>query len=439
VREVVGFYDSVRKEDCTFQQAGDQRLRCLPAFVQGFSSGLYADAACQSPVASLQQQPQGACAAPVAYAAGFESADCGRSRLASLRRALPTSARFTLGPSGCTAVTSPTAPGASQTVALGDVIAWTEFVDAEESTVPAGSVEERVLLASDGARQHLGWKSSALGEACSFQVLASGETRCVPSNAQGGQVLYADTACTSAASVIDNRSGYGACAAQSRPDLWLEPAPGTGSCGGVRALLSVADVARPVDSGTVFYQSSGVGAEASCTSNAYAASYSQLRAVNADLTSSLPPALRIGSGSERLVPALITKAGTQELVPGWHDTARDVDCAFALASDGKLRCLPTAPLATLFFTDDACTSSGRLAVLTSAACASEARDLARVVSATCPPVTRVVSLSASTRDQVGGSSETSPGRCAKFTGVNRAFDAKELDPSLFVEGAASVE
>jgi len=39
----------------------------------------------------------------------------------------------------------------------------------------------------------------------------------------------------------------------------------------------------------------------------------------------------------------------------WHDTVRDVDCAFTMAADGTWRCLPGGAEAGRFFADAACT------------------------------------------------------------------------------------
>ena len=46
---------------------------------------------------------------------------------------------------------------------------------------------------------------------------------------------------------------------------------------------------------------------------------------------------------------------------GWHDTARDVDCSFALTSDGAWRCLPRGAETGRFFGDAACTQPLALA------------------------------------------------------------------------------
>lgn len=59
---------------------------------------------------------------------------------------------------------------------------------------------------------------------------------------------------------------------------------------------------------------------------------------------------------------------------GWHDALMDLDCDFALATDGRMRCLPVAQLATPgFFSDAQCLS--RAIVLP-----CPPRDIVRLIS-----------------------------------------------------------
>jgi len=47
-RQFVGWYDSQRKEECSFLSAGDGETRCLPA--GAYPIGVYSDANCTTPI-----------------------------------------------------------------------------------------------------------------------------------------------------------------------------------------------------------------------------------------------------------------------------------------------------------------------------------------------------------------------------------------------------
>lgn len=73
-RAFLGFYDSTRKEDCSFQLAEDGKTRCFPAgltLVKG--NGYYEDSACTKQLAYLTTAP---CGVKPAYAAMWDYAAC---------------------------------------------------------------------------------------------------------------------------------------------------------------------------------------------------------------------------------------------------------------------------------------------------------------------------------------------------------------------------
>jgi hypothetical protein len=164
---------------------------------------------------------------------------------------------------------------------------------------------------------------------------------------------------------------------------------------------------------------------------------SSRRAVEADITTSLPAVEHINAGDGRLVPALVSLPGDAALSLGWHDTERDTDCTFARASDNKLRCLPTGAQATLFHTDDACKSPGVVAVLNKVPCTGPPR-FARVATSACAPTSRLFELGTQKRDLPIASVETAPGHCPTQA-VTNALDATEVDPAGFVEGVLVTE
>lgn len=442
-RQLVGFYDSQRKEVCTFQRAEGERMRCLPATTTYSPAGVFSDAACQIPLGSPQGSPQGLpqgspCGGAAKYAVGVRyDGGCGATST-ELRRVLDVpSARYAAGPSGCTPL--PASPSLSSLVALGEIVPWTDFVEAVETPARGGALDETILVASDGARQHASFRIGTLDAECTFQIMSDGQARCVPAG-RVGPVLYADSECTKASFVHAYESGP--CAAGATK-FWLEQAPATATCPGIRAVYSLHDSSTTDDSSSVYSETSsgsGTTTTTTCSENGSGGYYSQSRrAIDVNLTASLPTVNRIGRGSGRLVPALVARAGSQELALGWHDNERHVDCSFAVASDGKLRCLPTAPPATLFFTDTACKSPTRVAILGQATCTGPAPPFALLASTTCPATTRVYALAPGARTITAASTEIGPGRCASVPSVSNAFDASEADPAGFVEGVPITE
>jgi len=440
-RELVGFHDAERNEDCTFQPAEGGRMRCLPETIPSLQNGGYSDAACQLPLVTLP-----ACGgADVKYAITYRASDngCGGQTPAEIRTLGPASAtRYALAPTGC-ALQPASAPAATPIAALGEVVPWTAFVAAEEMVTPGDLVSEKVLVASDGARQHVGFHIDTLDADCTFQLMPDGYTRCVP-EAAGGQVYYADAACTQATFVNDYQNGQ--CSTPLRK-LWIEPA--VGMCAGARAVYSLressgGDVA-PYDTiytPSVSFSGSGNGpATLMCSSQGSGGGYpsASRRPIEADITGSLPTTVRVIGGEGRLVPALVPSAATATspspsvLAPGWHDKERDADCTFTLATDGKLRCLPTGASATVFFTDTTCSSPSLVAVTGEVSCAGTAR-FARVATSTCPVTTRVFALGTERRNLTSASTQSGPGRCPTVAGVTNALDATEVDPAGFVEG-----
>jgi hypothetical protein len=440
-RAVVAFHDMERDEDCTFQPAESGRTRCFPAVLQAYQSGTFSDAACQIPVGIAAAT----CSSDVKYAMTVDTPNCGSGTPKELRKVLATGPSYGLTPSGCAQVTPP--KGATATVPLGEVVPWTAFVEATETVVAGSPVSEKVLVAADGSRQHLAYRDDKLNVDCTFRLMADGITRCVAS-ASEGPVMYGDEACTKALVVNDySQPGYpGGCttAGQTAANLWLEPSPR--QCGGLSNVYSLRQYEGTSDGASLFAipndgesQSGGLVDTSTCRSSGTLRSNgSYVRAIAQNLTLSLPTTARVSPGGDRLRPALVLPPTLETLVPGWHDTMNDVDCVFTLATDGKTRCLPVAAQAAILFTDDACKSPSRVAVLTEPSCIGVPR-FARVVSTTCPPTTRIFALGTATRDLSGVSLATTSGQCALVAQAKGALDATEVDPAQFVEGVTAIE
>src|SRR4051812_83341 len=64
-------------------------------------------------------------------------------------------------------------------------------------------------------------------------------------------------------------------------------------------------------------------------------------------------AQEIGWKSGSRLRARLATAGSARLFVGWHDTALAIDCNYAVASDGTMRCLPEYNVSS-FYDDSEC-------------------------------------------------------------------------------------
>jgi len=436
-RELLGFFDTARNEDCAFQRTADGRLRCLPRFLQGFTGSTFADATCKVPLAAVTTS----CTAGFGYVATISAGGCSSTAgVATIRPVVRFPSESYVSAGGVCQARSPSNGATATAVEVGEPIPLDQFVAAEEVATTTDGLTERVAVATDGARLTLGHRVAALDVDCTFEVMADGVTRCVP-EAVDTQLLYTDSSCSRAGFTFP--IGTRTCG----PDGSLVREKTRSGCGATRAIHSVASgVDAPVPEGDL-YQSSTSASGAWCTTSSRSASGSPLRALT-DITASLPQVARVGAGSGRLVPALVPRGAGEDLVPGFHDTERDVDCAFAKAKDGKIRCLPTGPRGAVFFTDASCTSPARVGAAAGAvSCADGASRFVRVDRTDCnagpaplDAVTiRVFELGGVPRNLSGGSWESAPGRCSRMQTINGVVDATEIDPSGFVEGTIVTE
>jgi hypothetical protein len=433
VREHAGFFDTRRAEECTFQAAEGEHVRCLPP-TQSYVAGtaFFADPACKTPIAAFG--PQGCGTAKYAIATAYDPTTCAQAPL-ELRRVLGPATVFQNAGTGCAPVQTPL-------VTVGDVVPWTEFVEGVPTSTPGATdaLGESLLVGDDGARQHVGFRSTKLDENCVFQVMADGVARCVPEGRRG-PVYFSDAACVTPTAVLVNG---GASCGRPTPEHFLLPDPSAlgASCDALRGVHELVEYAASASSELYLYNpTTSTTTDATCSSvSSLGGAYGQeRRGLGADLTPSLPVATRVSGRSGRLVPALVSKDDTRTLEPGWHDNERDTDCTFMVASDGRTRCLPTGGQARLFFGDNACKAPSRVAAPTKPSCGAPGSAFALVTSGTCPSTTRVFALGTERRDLPSASTETAPGRCVRVTSLSGGLDATEIDPTQFVEGTLVTE
>jgi hypothetical protein len=484
---LIGFRDTERNEDCTFQPAETGKIRCLPEsfpVLTGPNFLTFSDAACQNGVL-LGNLPT--CTdVNVKYAIRtiqtFTPGCSGNTLNVAEIRKRDASVPPTIfsntnngGPAGstCTPQLAPANNGQPITTtpaAFTEVVPWTAFVEATETPTPrdGGAIIERVLVAADGARQHLGYRAPIDGgQDCSFHVMADGITRCVPDKGRTGPVAYGDSACQKPLFVRDfssvnrnnnNNSNCPDSSANSTTSgkLWIEPS--SNICGGIGAVYTLGDTFSS-DTSTVFAWSSSTstppGGVPTTTTTCRLDSVNPpiasqgARPIAANVTGSLPSSRRWRNGGRgaRLVPALVPQPGVTRgpdgsenmLHEGFHDSERDVDCTFELATDGKIHCLPVAASAVVFNTDEECKSAGVVAVFSSSPCVATTKFARVVIPGTCPAVTKIYALGTASRDVPNVSTRVTADDCARVQSVIGAVDATEVDPTQFVEGAATTE
>jgi len=150
------------------------------------------------------------------------------------------------------------------------------------------------------------------------------------------------------------------------------------------------------------------------------------------------------SGTRLKVRAFVGADGSRQFA-GMRDATRDVDCTFAVAADGRTRCLPLATGASVgaYYADAAC--SLPLAA-TRAGCASLAPYALSVDVTVCPQRYRIRQVAS----QFSGDAvyTKSGGSCAAVSGpalvllradVDLYATGPELPAANFVEGTVEVQ
>jgi hypothetical protein len=115
---------------------------------------------------------------------------------------------------------------------------------------------------------------------------------------------------------------------------------------------------------------------------------------HAALGQSMPQDLSAVGGS-RLAPIFLTAEDDSRQLVGWFDTMRGESCAFVIAADGVLRCLPTDGVDTLRYSDPSCND----ALVALPACSMARYAIERETSACGPPRHHVRELAARIRPQ----------------------------------------
>jgi hypothetical protein len=134
------------------------------------------------------------------------------------------------------------------------------------------------------------------------------------------------------------------------------------------------------------------------------------------------------SGSRLKANVLTAADGTTHLL-GWHDTQLDVDCAFGLASDDVMRCLPSTNIvATPGYTDSTCMHP--IALQQQGGCGATVPSYAIEYTSDCTPRMAVWTVTGVGEAYYGCSFVPTGGYTVWVLGDT-------IDPSTFVAGTVS--
>jgi len=338
-RELVGWRDREREEDCSFARVADGTWRCLPA-VQW--SETFSDAACTVPLGTRALADE--CATAMPYVGRTAVGACG-GRLEALweigARTLPAAVYQRDGAGGC-AEAAPD-PGLAY-FAVGAEAPLDGFVAAELAREDGPArLDDRVLIGEDGSRMPQQLYDGELDARCWMWLLADEDRwHCLPIG--NGIAYWSDAACSApvaAAEVacvleepypyvsqtVTDACGYTIRIFERGPEL-LAPTLYAGD--------SASCAAVPVPDDEVWW---AVGAEIG--RDAFVA---------ADKVA--------GDESGRLRGNyLATDDGFRRRAGGYVDTVRGEECIPARLTDGTVRCLPVNfGNVVTYYADAACTT-----------------------------------------------------------------------------------
>lgn len=341
-KELRGWFDRDRAEECSFATAEDAIERCLPGTYP--APAIFLDDHCTehgfvfSRVACSTVAP--------AYAQEIDEYGCNSARtVRALEPAItrPVTTLYQLDAMGmCNGM--PNFGG--EVHPLGEAIAPASFVGAQRvhgATGPRLTGTYRV--GEDGSSERLGWFDETTGENCIAQQATDSMARCTPDIGpyHPVDVWYADAMCTLDAAVAFPSN----CVLMT--DYAYEPVSA-----GCETQAKYYELGAVVSS-TSTYQRSG---PMSCSSaaDALAPGGGMLYRIGAEVAADTFPALPIApAGTVRLRAVTETAPGgaTREINAAWFDSVRGEDCRFDRAADGELRCLPSG-LSNELFEDEEC-------------------------------------------------------------------------------------
>jgi hypothetical protein len=389
-KQWIAWHDTARGEDCYFARTGDGSYHCIPGDAQ--YSDIFADPGCSQPMAPTSSE----CGA-LPYIWHIDSpCDVGYTvhRVGTPISPPPATYYFRGYDGSC--LSGGETDARFEYVALEPAIDASEFVSAELVEEPNGPVNNRRLVASDGARQLTGQViDPATGALMSTTWAHADVVRWIP-RMYNASAYFADGACTDLLGCSWTSSCESLGEEVRAP--YVEQFTENAACGFVEA---------------TYYEAGDPAIEQSLDTGAECLAVEPTQtcvALGAPVPRETWPEHQIVDlGTGRIRARYDAVAGGGATGPAWfyfHDSELDVDCFPLNAIDGSFRCLPSffIPYANLF-SDAACTLPAAFRPYPGDACFPE------------PPVTLVTWREPDTTPCVDGHFSDAPRRTYRLGDV----------------------
>ena len=374
------WYDTQLKVQCSFGDAEDGSVRCLPSGPSVASASFYADAACTTKVALSDE----ACATPTYALSTPGGASCGKTAVSTIGAPF-TGPTYQMNNGTCApATTAPTAKFFS----VGATVPPSAFVSGSMKTEARGAVlSVDVEHGDDG--------SSRVVEM--YDTVLAGPCELVFQSEDGRLPEYVDRCAPTKTAFREGDFGDAACATP------VAFAPGGTCFKGVRNAVQIygkisATCAQEALLGYAQIGSAYTGDlwtnNATCQKKTSPPQpYDGYVNIGAPMPgSAMPKVTHLREGTDRIVKDwVVDDAGHKLMVVGFYDTQRKEPCFLTFTTDGKTRCAPRNVLGASGFSDAACTKALSTVYVPPAGCPADATPKIVVVTTNgvgCPANSR---------------------------------------------------
>jgi len=189
-------------------------------------------------------------------------------------------------------------------------------------------IKRKIWLTAEGDRSWDTFWDSELNAACDFDTAADGVMRCMPNNWSGNAEVFADELCTQP---LYTRLGIGPC---ETADCIVQYAGGTCEMPGGSKVFKLGSLATPAG----VFSKTGAG----CMTTPLPEEPLYAKGEEVPPTTFLAGTPADFGPDTRIKARGVAAADGTKMVFGWRDTQlAGESCYFALAEDGKMRCLPS--------------------------------------------------------------------------------------------------
>ncbi len=331
-----GWYDKQFDAECTYVGASDGTTRCLPGDV--YVANSYADASCTQPLAA-----RATClASPAKYIVDYTTECAADVYLVGTNLGALTTVYSN---PGCVPLTT----NGETYFTIGAKADITAFVKGTLERDPRGpDVSMQFTVGDDGSRQpRLPYDLSHKGTCATMPstVYTPNGDRCVPQHVAFFEFEYSDPGCSAKVAINPFNGGCNPASDDVASSAFVYE---NVKCQGT-ALTSIAQLGLQT-SGTLYS-----GSPTAC--NVLASGPANWYPINAPIdVTTLPAIATTHVGQGRIAQSWQTSASQDRLfVEQFFDTTLDKKCKPRTASDGVLRCVPSATSVTAAFADDKCT------------------------------------------------------------------------------------